>query len=210
MSQQNPRPGFVIAISGAAGAGKTTLVRKVADLLGDAARLHFDDYQSVAQYPQFPTDFPRWIEEGKDLDAWKIPQLLDDLKLLRAGKTIVLPAKQDEVRPARFIVLEEPSGRERAGLRGLIDFVVLLDLPLEIGLARKVVEYFSYCLAETPPAELTEAVQKGVEYFSVYSLAREYYLTLIERVRRDCDLILDGTRPTEELAQEIVTIIQSS
>ncbi|MBI1881083.1 MAG: hypothetical protein HYR94_23130, partial [Chloroflexi bacterium] len=143
----------VIAISGAAGAGKTTLVRKVADLLGDATVLHFDDYQSVARYPQFPTDFPRWVEEGKDLDAWKIPQLLDDLKALRAGKTIVLPTREDKVQPARFIVL--------------------------------------------------------VEYFSLYSLAREYYLTIIERVRQDCDLILDGTRPTEELAQEIVTVIRS-
>jgi uridine kinase len=33
----------VIAISGASGVGKTTLAHKVADLLGDAAVLHFDD-----------------------------------------------------------------------------------------------------------------------------------------------------------------------
>jgi hypothetical protein len=32
-----------------------------------------------------------WLEAGRDLDAWQIPQLLDDLKALREGKAISLP-----------------------------------------------------------------------------------------------------------------------
>lgn len=197
---------FVIVISGAAGAGKTTLVRKVADLLDDAAVLHFDDYKSVANYPKL-SEMSQWIAEGNDLDAWEMPQLLDDLKALRAGKAVSLPDKS-EVKPAKFIVLEEPSGRERKGLRELIDFVVLLDIPLELALARKVVEELSACLVNVPPDQLAQAIQNGIYYFSHYPLARAYYLTCIERVRQDCDLVLDGTRPTDELAQEIVDIIK--
>jgi hypothetical protein len=204
---QQKYPGFVIAIGGAAGAGKTTLVKKVAGLLGDAAALHFDDYQTVAVYPHFPAEMRRWVAAGKDMDAWHIPQFLADLKALRRGQAITLPANQGEVKPARYIVLEEPSGRARAGLRELIDFVALLDLPLEIALARKVVEYFDYCLKELPAAELAPAVRKGIDYFSHYPLAREYYLTIVERVKQDCDLVLDGTRPIDELAQEVVAAV---
>ncbi len=206
MSQQSTRPTFVIAISGVSGAGKTTLVKRVAALLDDAAALHFDDYQPVATYP---TDLAGWIAAGKDLDAWEIPQLVADLKALREGKAIALPADKGKVRPARFIILEEPSGRARSGLRALIDFVVLLDLPLEIALARKVVEYISHCLREVPQAELALAMQRLVDYYAQYPAHRAYYQTILEHVRRDCDLVLDGTRPIEVLAREVVAVAKS-
>ena len=106
-------------------------------------------------------------------------------------------------------MLEEPSGRARAGLQELIDMVVLIDLPLEIGLARKVVEYVSYCLRELSPDDLTRAMQKLVNVYQQYPSIREYYLALVEGTLRDCDLILDGTRPTDELTHEIVVAVKS-
>src|SRR5262245_62134529 len=42
---------FVIVIGGTSGAGKSSLVRRTAELLGDAVTLHFDDYKSVSVYP---------------------------------------------------------------------------------------------------------------------------------------------------------------
>jgi uridine kinase len=201
MLPSNSSSAFVIAISGASGVGKTTLAQKVADMLGDAVVLRFDDYQPVATWP---ADLAKWAEEGKQLDAWEIPQLLDDLKALRNRQAISLPAGQGEVKPAKFVVLEEPSGRVRAGLREVVDFVVLVEVPLEIALARKVVEYLSFCLKELPPEKLPEAMQGLIKYYSQYALHREYYLTLIERVRQDCQLVLDGTQTIDELASEVL------
>ena len=212
MPPQTSSSSFVIAISGAPGAGKTTLVKSVVDVLGDAVALHFDDYKSVAQYPADmtnPADLAGWVEEGKDLDAWKIPQLLDDLSALRNGQAISLPANQGVCEPAKFIVLEEPSGRARAGLQALIDMVVLIDLPLELALVRQVQDYFSYCLKELPDDELRTAIQRFLDGYEHYPLVREYYLAVVDGARRDCDLILNGARSTEELAQKIVAAVKA-
>ena len=185
---------------------------RFADALGDAVTLHFDDYQSVAQYPADmtnPAGLANWVKAGKDLDAWKIPQLLDDLKALRNGQAISLPANRGVIEPARFMVLEEPSGRARAGLQDLLDMVVLLDLPLDIALARKVVDYIRYCRKELSGDDLTKAMQRFVEGYEYYPLIRAYYLAVIEGARGDCDLIVDGTRPTAELTEEIVVAVKS-
>ena len=93
-------------------------------------------------------------------------------------------------------------------MAGLIDVVVLVDLPLEIALARKVVADLEYCLEKVPPNELPRVIERMVSYYTHYPLARAYYLTCIERVRGDCELVVDGTRPTDELAQEIVTAVK--
>ena len=110
------------------------------ELLGDAVALHFDDYQSVATYP---TDLTAWVEQGRDLNQWQIPQLLADLQALRASRTVRLPGSLTEVQPAQYIVLEEPSGRVRQGLREVVDFVVFVEIPFDIALARKLVENIS-------------------------------------------------------------------
>ncbi|MEM7537362.1 MAG: hypothetical protein AAF639_34650 [Chloroflexota bacterium] len=196
---------FVIVISGASGAGKTTLTRRVVALLDDAVSLHFDDYKSVAEYPN---DMAKWVEDGKDLDAWKIPQLQSDLALLKSGHKITLPAGQGDIGPARFIVLEEPSGRERVGMHELVDFVVLVDIPLEIALSRKVVQDLNACLRDLPSERLTWAIEKVTDYYSHYELARTYYLTCIERVRADSNLVVDGTKTTNEQATEIVQAVK--
>ena len=191
---------FVIVIAGASGVGKTRLTKRVAEILGDAVTLHFDDYKSVATYP---TNLARWVAAGKDLDAWQIPQLLNDLCALRSNESIVLPDGKGKIEPATFIVLEEPSGRERTGMRALIDYVVLVDLPLEIALSRKLVQDLQHCLTDISSEQLAWAIGRVINYYSDYPLAREYYLTCIERVRTDADLIVDGTRMIDDLAHEI-------
>src|SRR5688500_5206388 len=68
-------PSYVIAVTGTSGAGKTTLVRAVAELLRDAATLFFDDYESSSTYPR---DWTAWWRAGGDPDAIKTPRLAED------------------------------------------------------------------------------------------------------------------------------------
>ena len=72
-------PSYVIAVTGTSGAGKTTLVRAVARLLGDAPTLFFDDYEATPTYPQ---DWTAWWRAGGDPNAVKTPRLAADLRAL--------------------------------------------------------------------------------------------------------------------------------
>lgn len=157
---------FVIAISGASGSGKSALVKALVHRLGDAVALHFDDY-SPRYFPtsKYPAGIAKWIADGADPSAWETPQLVQDLRALRQGKSITLPGHKEIsksttlilralgrrkplvfsrneriLRPATYIVLEEPFGREREDMKELIDFVIALDTPLEVALARRLLE----------------------------------------------------------------------
>jgi uridine kinase len=198
-------PSFVIAISGPSGAGKTSLVQKVTSLLEDAISFYFDDYASVSKYP---SNFSEWIEEGADPNQWKTPQLLKDLQRLRSGEAISLPTHKGMIKAATFIVMEEPFGKERSEMSGLIDFVACIDLPLEVALARRLLRDIEWCVSERDPAYLAAYLK---EYLTGYlrGATREMYLEVNARVLENCDLVLDGVKPLDELADEIVAAIKT-
>jgi len=61
---QDPPAGFVIAVSSVSGGGKTTLVKKTAELL-DAPWLLFDEYKTDSHYPK---DVRKRLDDGADID----------------------------------------------------------------------------------------------------------------------------------------------
>ena len=119
-------PNYIIAISSVSGGGKTTLVKRTADILRGTA-LFFDDYAAVSEYPP---DIKKWVEDGADVNDWQTPQFAKDLAALRRGDSIVSPIDGASILSSEFIVIEEPMGRERAEMVSLIDFVAVIDTPL--------------------------------------------------------------------------------
>jgi uridine kinase len=103
-------------------------------------------------------------------------------------------------------VLEEPFGRERGEIAGLIDFVICIDLPLEIALARKLLRMLGFFLADQTP----DAFAKHLQFFLPWYIesGRELYRMVQERVLRNCDLIADGMLPPDALADSIESALQ--
>lgn len=92
---------FVIALSGPAGADKTTLVQAVAGTLDAATTLFYDDYATVAHWHP---DVLRWIAEGCVLDEWvQIPQMTMDRAIRRSMTSGALSVRMSSMVYTNFI-----------------------------------------------------------------------------------------------------------
>jgi uridine kinase len=192
---------FVIAVSGFSGAGKTSLVERTADLLGNASRLHFDDYRSVSTYPQ---DLKAWLDAGADPDAWETPRLASDLRRLRSGEAVGM-LDGTVVEPSQFIVLEEPFGRSRRETSELIDLVAHLEVPADVLLARRLLRLLEDEAGGRGP-ELIERLIHDLRHH--LAAGRELAAAADAHVRRTADLVLDGLKPVDELAATLIAEVR--
>ena len=206
-------PNYIIAVSAVSGGGKTTLVKSTAELLKGSA-LFFDDYASVSEYPP---DIKKWVEDGADVNEWKTPQFAQDLTALRRGDSIVSPIDGASILPSEFIVIEEPMGRERAEMATLIDFVAVIDTPLEIALTRRLLRDLGPISVENIEKATKEQLAEGFvqivtylkDYLSGYlDAGRDLYIAVQEQAKENCDLVLDGCLSVDELAQQLVTAVE--
>ena len=206
-------PNYIIAVSSVSGGGKTALVRSTANLLRGTT-LFFDDYASVSRYPQ---DIKKWIEDGADVNEWRTPQFSKDLATLRRGGSIISPIDGTNILPSEFIVIEEPMGRERSEMASLIDFVAVIEIPLEIALTRRLLRDIHPISLENiekaTKEQIAESLEQIVTYIRVYlsgylDAGRDLYIAVHKRAKENCDLVLDGSLPIKELARQLVTAVE--
>lgn len=205
----------VIAISGPTAVGKTTLCSKLLELMKNVTYISFDYYR---RRECFPSNIKKWIEDGVDLNQIRSPDYAKALMSLRKGKSVVHPKdKNITIKSATIILTDEPFGRERKQIAKYLDFVIFIDLPLDIALARAVQRKVHFYrdsqmeLFKTNPSEYIARLYSTIdEMFTLYfGMARPMYLKINETVRKNCDLIIDGLRPLDELSQELAIIINN-
>jgi uridine kinase len=189
----------VIAFSGTSCAGKTSLIRRTAELLGEAACLHFDDYAAVSEYP---ADLAAWVAAGADPNAWRTPALAADLRALKQGRAVSLPGGKGVVEPRPYLLVEEPLGRARAEMAPEIDLVVYLDLPPDVAIVRKIRRDARRYTREAAQPDLWRWLDDFCAFYLEGPL-RAVYQAASEKVRAGADLVLDATRPLEELARAV-------
>ena len=195
-------PAFVITVSGVSGAGKSSTVRAVAELLGNASCFYFDDYGEAMQQPD---DGLAWIAAGADVAEFVLPEFARDLQALRDGQAVTTP-KGRRVEPAPFLVVEEPFGNGRKDMTSLVDFVVCIELAMEVALARRLLEAM-----EKWGGEANERLEWTVGYLRSYLFEgmREVYISINEQVKQNSDLVLDGTETVERNAKLVVAALEA-
>jgi uridine kinase len=139
----------------------------LAEALPGAVTVHFDLHPV-----EMPPDLSGWLADGADFNEWKTQELEAEL-------AAVCPVSE-------MVVFEAPLGRRHRGSGAYIDFLVFIELPLEIALARFV------------KRELEGDASRLVPYIEAYEpLAREVYREQLRQVMPDADLVLDGRQPVD-------------
>ncbi len=162
-----------------------------------------DEYEASSFYPPAES----WIEDGADPNEFKTPQFDADVMALVNGESITHPETGIEINPEPFLILEEPFGRGRDALRKVIHFVIVLDTPLEVSYIRKVSRKNDFLPWEDNPEAFMSNLRQNMEWY--LRTGRRFYLAVSERVRADCDLIVDGLLPAEEIVDQIMEALSN-
>jgi uridine kinase len=199
----------IIAVSAIAGGGKSTVVRKLVELLGDAVAIHFDDYTTPETYP---SDFNAWSKSGYDFNEINSPQLAQHLQALKRGEAVTSPANGMTIAPTKYILFEGPLGRANQETGQYIDFLVFIDTPLEVGLARMILRASARQeVAQMTQDNLIEQIDSITELAESYLMwTRNAYLAQLEQVKPASDLIVDGTQSIEAIATAIIDALNEA
>lgn len=193
----------IVSVCGIPGSGKTTLISNAIAVCADADSFHaFEEYSRVSD---FPKDIKRWLATGANPDEWRSAQLVKDLERLQAGNSFTLPAGNRDVRAAGTVFVEDFFGRKRTMLAPFFDLVVHVNIPPEIGLARRLLRDIN----RGPYKEDSIKARDYIEGFCGRYLdeLRELYAVANKCSIDHADLTLDGTTPTKELTTQLLRFL---
>ncbi|CAM4165503.1 AAA family ATPase [Pseudoalteromonas byunsanensis] len=176
----------VVAISGASGSGKTSVVKQLKSHFS-CPGIHFDDYVNESSYPE---DMKEWLRNGADVSDIKTPNMLYTLQTLGVQKHL-------------YIFVEEPFGKQRACMAPWIDYVVLLDIPLDICLSRIMKRHIRGNFNNTNNM-LNEYLDKYEDHM------REIYIKTVNQVRSNCDLIVSNSNSVADIVDTIDEWLRSA
>lgn len=197
----------VVAVAAPIGGGKSSLVQGLAKALNDAATLHFDDYELATR--QSPAELARWLAQGADFNSLHAPGFAAAVSSLRRGEVVIDPASGQAIRPSEFVVLEMPLGRAFAETTALIDFLIWVDTPLDLALARNLRALTAEALTDAgDPRHFLRWLDSYLgQYMDQVRLILQLQKT---RVVPGADLVLDGTQPQAGLIAEAARMIVES
>lgn len=195
----------IIAISGTSGSGKSTLVNELSKQL-NAVALYFDAYQATTHYPH---DMISRLSRGDviDLSAEVVsPNFDQDIILLKNGKKVTDPWGRELI-PSEYIIVEEPFGRLRKGISDVLDFVVFVDTPLDVCLARRVLRDLQVEYRTVDSSEKLRTVEAFLTSY-IHGLGNGYKL-ISDTVGEVADLTVNGLEDMRTNAKVVIESICS-
>jgi uridine kinase len=198
-------PTTVIGICGGSGSGKTTIVRKISELVTDFVFIPQDNYYKSAEYisnsniTAFNFDHP----EAFDNDL-----IVRQLEALRRGETIEMPTydfvhhrrRQETITMAsrKIIIFEGIMVFTNKEVRDLIDLKIFVDTPDDIRFIRRLIRDIK---------ERGRTVDSVVEQY--LNVVRPGHYQFIEPTKAYADIIIPEGGANERALNVLVTFIKS-
>ena len=185
---------FVLALSGIPGAGKTTLTQAFRRRFGQTQVVYYDHFQTITQMTH--EQVSDWFSRGAD------PNEFDLADLVRELSRQTRPVEGTERRPV--LLFETPFGRMHRTTGAFIDFLVWVDTPLDMALARATLAFLNIAQRDQAPAAAREFIKWQTQYMMNYPVIRPMYVAQREAISAAADLVLDGAKPPDESVALIV------
>jgi uridine kinase len=183
-----PMPSVVIGVAGGSGSGKTTVVRRIVDALGDAqvSVLEHDRYYRDRNDLRFEE---RAALNYDHPDSLETDLMVRHLHELRAGRTVEAPvydfaryARQsatETIAPRRAIIVEGILIYTDAALRGLMDVKVFVDTDDDTRFIRRL---------QRDIAERGRTVQSVIDQY--LGTVKPMHLEFVEPSKRYADIVV--------------------
>lgn len=198
-------PVKIIGISGGSGSGKTTIVRKISELVSDFAFVPQDNYYKSAEFisnrniTAFNFDHP---------DAFDNDLLVEHLTSLREGKPIEMPVydfvhhrrteQTIHIEPGKLVIFEGIMIFTNKLVRDLIDLKIYVDTPDDIRFIRRLTRDIK---------ERGRTIDSVVEQY--LTVVRPGHYEFIEPTKAYADIIIPEGGFNERALDVLVSFINS-
>jgi uridine kinase len=197
----------VIGVAGGSGSGKTTVVRRIVESLGEASVV-------VLEHDRYYRDHPELrLEERAALnydhpDSLETDLLVRHVEHLKAGRPIELPlydftrharrGSAETLRPAKVIIVEGILIFADAALRALMDVKVFVDTDDDTRFIRRL---------RRDVAERGRTMESVIEQY--LATVKPMYLEFVEPTKRYADIIIPRGGHNEVAVSMMLTLLRS-
>ncbi|PKL06274.1 MAG: uridine kinase [Spirochaetae bacterium HGW-Spirochaetae-9] len=198
-------PVRVIGICGGSGSGKTTIVRKISELVSDFVFIPQDNYYKSAEFisnsniTAFNFDHP---------DAFDNDLIIEQLKALKNGQCIEMPTydfvhhrrtqETIHVSPKKVVLFEGIMIYTNKAVRDLIDLKIFVDTPDDIRFIRRLLRDIK---------ERGRTLDSVIEQYM--GVVRPGHFEFIEPTKAFADIIIPEGGANERALNVLVSFINS-
>lgn len=198
-------PVKIIGICGGSGSGKTTIVRKISELVSDFVFIPQDNYYKSAEYisnaniTAFNFDHP---------DAFDNDLIIEQLSALKRGEAVEMPTydfvhhrrtqESVKVEPKKVVIFEGIMIFTNKAVRDLIDLKIFVDTPDDIRFIRRLIRDI-----KERGRTLDSVVQQYMD------VVRPGHYEFIEPTKAFADIIIPEGGANERALNVLVTFINS-